>query len=87
LSTLAHQFKEEHPEANVAVYDSRALFNKVLDHPTEYGFINGSTYGKDSCVWYDILHPTSQMHKVIAADVAKFLTGLEVEAGHPNSEA
>jgi phospholipase/lecithinase/hemolysin len=47
----------------------------VLDNPTKYGFRNGTSRGDSKkCVWQDILHPTTAMHMVIAADVAKFLT-------------
>ena len=50
----------------------------MLDNPKKYGFRNGTSTGDSKeCVWQDILHPTSAMHKVIAADVAKFLTDEE----------
>ena len=77
LTEVANSFKEKHPEINVAVYDSQKLFDKVLDNPTEYGFIDANTFGAENCIWYDMLHPTSQMHNVIAEDVAKFLLDLE----------
>jgi phospholipase/lecithinase/hemolysin len=78
LAELATRFRQFHTDVDVLVYDVAALFAEVLDHPTKYGFRNASSYGGEDCVWLDILHPTSAMHKVIAADVARFLS---VEGG------
>ena len=62
--------------ADVAIelYDAAELFNHVLDDPVKYGFKDAISAGdSDEYIWRDILHPTSAMHKVIAADFAKFL--------------
>jgi hypothetical protein len=78
LAELATRFRQFHTDVSVLVYDVAALFSEVLDNPTKYGFRNGTSYDGEDCVWLDILHPTSAMHKVIAADVARFLS---VEGG------
>ena len=35
---------------------------------------------EEKCVWQDMLHPTCAMHRVIAADVARFLTDEESQS-------
>ena len=75
---FANEFRKSHDDADVAIYDAAGLFNEVLNNPTKYGFINGTSTGDSKkCVWEDMLHPTTAMHEVIAADVAKFLTDEE----------
>ena len=72
---FAKAFSDRHNDVVVEVYDAAKLFNDVLDNPTQYGFHDGTSTGDpDKCVWQDILHPTTAMHKFIAADVARFLT-------------
>jgi len=59
----------------IGVYDAAALFNDALDNPKKYGFKNGISQGDSrECIWRDSLHPTMAMHKVVAADVIRFLT-------------
>lgn len=78
-------FRERHSDVSLDVYDVAGLFNDVLDNPAKYGFKDAISYGDpEKCVWSDILHPTSAMHKVIAADVARFLT---VEEGKSVQES
>jgi phospholipase/lecithinase/hemolysin len=79
LAEHVSAFKKKHPDITIGIYDAHALFTKVLDNPEEYGFQDAYSYGgSDKYIWRDQLHPTSAMHKIIAADVAKFLTEFEV---------
>ena len=75
LVDFTNEFRKNHNDVDVTIYDVAGLFNEVLDNPAKYGFENGTSRGDSKkCVWQDILHPTTAMHKVIATDVAKFLT-------------
>jgi lysophospholipase L1-like esterase len=63
------------------VYDAAGLFNRVLDEPWTHGFkaiertYSGSSRSwEENCIWYDELHPTSAMYKVLAEDLYKELT-------------
>lgn len=68
-------FQQNHQDVSVRVYDAAGLFAEVLDNPIEYGFKDSISAGdSEDCIWFDYLHPTSAMHKILAADVAKFLT-------------
>lgn len=67
--------RKRNPDAAIEVYDAAKFFNNVLDNPTKYGFKDAISKGdSNECIWQDLLHPTTAMHKVLAADVAKFLT-------------
>src|SRR5277367_2976107 len=61
-------------EVAIELYDAAKLFSQVLDNPVKYGFKDAISAGdSEDYIWRDILHPTTAMHKVIAADFAKFL--------------
>jgi len=65
----------------IEVYDAAGVFDRVLDNPAQYGFTDAASYGdSDEFIWADMLHPTTAMHKVIAADFAKFLANEEVDS-------
>ena len=76
----AQKFSEKHDDVRVRIYDAAAVFTRALDDPKKYGFKDCtskfmlSDAEEESCIWYDDLHPTSAMHKILAADLAKFLT-------------
>jgi phospholipase/lecithinase/hemolysin len=74
LADFTSVFRNRHLDASVYIYDVVTLFTEVLDNPKKYGFKDaGSQCPTDECIWNDDLHPTSAMHKVIAADLEKFL--------------
>jgi len=81
LHEHAQTFRDDHPDANVRVFDAGGVFAKVLDSPKEYGFKDSLTQYmlseavEEECIWYDELHPTSKMYKIVAGELAEFLTG------------
>ncbi|KAF7298983.1 Carbohydrate esterase family 16 protein [Mycena indigotica] len=70
LAEHVQRFKNTNPDAVVMTFDSNALFNSILDSPTEFGFTN--TTGFYTCAdptgffWYNSGHPTQAVHKLIA---------------------
>ena len=45
----------------------------MLNEPQKYGFDKRTARKAGGCFWYDQLHPTSQVHDVLATEVAQFL--------------
>ena len=84
LIEYAQKFCEKHDDVRVRIYDAAAVFTRVLDDPKKYGFKDStskfmlSDAEEEDCIWYDGFHPTSGMHKILAADLAKFLTEEEL---------
>lgn len=75
LPEFADVFRQQHQDVYAAVYDAAGLFSKVLDNPTNYGFKDNISSGNsEDCIWYDYLHPNSAMYKILANDLAKFLS-------------
>jgi len=77
ISSFTH---DEHPDTSTFLFDAHAVFERVLADPTSHGF--GDADGEagaaaDGEVWVDFIHPTSAMHRIIAEEVARFLTGRE----------
>ncbi|KAH9935006.1 uncharacterized protein B0H18DRAFT_979369 [Fomitopsis serialis] len=80
LRTQAETFAAAHDEATVLIYSSWAMFTKVLDAPAAYGFTTDDVRKPAGSIWVDRLHPTSNMHDVIAHDIAQFLGSIEPPA-------
>lgn len=80
LIETAENFREKYTDVQVRIFDFSAPFMKVLDDPKKYGFKDNTTMfirsmaEMEECIWYDELHPTTGMHKIVAAELAKFLT-------------
>ena len=55
------------------LFSSYDLFTRLLDDPSRYGFNEATACMSGGCVWYDHLHPTSQVHDLIATELAQFL--------------
>jgi phospholipase/lecithinase/hemolysin len=74
LSNHTYEFRTTHPKANVAIYNADTLFNKIMDDPNGYGFIDTTSHCKEEgCMWADTLHPTWGVHRILAADIAHSL--------------
>lgn len=75
LPQYANNFLSQHSNISVAVYDLHTLFETVLNNPTKYGFKDATSGCHTSeCIWVDEgPHSTYGMHKVIAADMVRFL--------------
>jgi phospholipase/lecithinase/hemolysin len=74
LSNHTSEFRTTHPKANVAIYNADTLFNKIMDDPNGYGFIDTTSHCKEEgCMWADTLHPTWGVHRILAADIAHSL--------------
>jgi phospholipase/lecithinase/hemolysin len=75
LEEFAAAFRARHCSVSVSIYDTSALMNKVLDDPEKYGFKDSlSSCHSEECIWYDGIHITFAMHKILAHDIANFLT-------------
>jgi hypothetical protein len=81
LPHFVNGFLSNHSDIAVAVYDAHKLFTEVLDNPTKYGFRDAiSQCHKSDCIWADDIHSTFATHKIVAADLARFL-------GNPSATA
>ena len=69
-------FRQRYTDLVAAVvYDTHALFTEVLNEPGKWGFKDNLSKCHDwDCIWDDDLHPTFAMHKVVAKDLAAFLS-------------
>ncbi|KAH9935010.1 SGNH hydrolase-type esterase domain-containing protein [Fomitopsis serialis] len=76
LLESAQHFASKHDQATVLYFSSWTTFSRVMDDPVSYGFTQEDTEVPASRMWVDFLHPTSDMHDIIARDVADFLTGI-----------
>lgn len=74
LEDFAFTFRQQH-NASVAIYDTQGVFNALIDDPATYGFKDTSTHCLEKeCMWFDTLHPSWSVHKILAADLGKGLS-------------
>jgi phospholipase/lecithinase/hemolysin len=75
LKEYVFAFHKRHWDAHVVVYDASALFDKVIEEPKKYGFEDPmAKCRRRECIWSDGFHITTAMHKVVAEDLAGFLS-------------
>lgn len=77
LLTFARDFFVKHEGTSTTIYETSKVFNAVLDEPEKYGFRDSISSCRESdCVWVDHLHPSSEFHRILAADLAMFLESI-----------
>ena len=90
LQSDACGFKDEHPDASVFIFSAWNLFTDVLDDPITFGFQREDAEKAGGGIWFDRLHPTTKMHRLIAERIAEFLQGVgeesEREDGNNNED-
>ncbi|KAL4914580.1 hypothetical protein BDW62DRAFT_190142 [Aspergillus aurantiobrunneus] len=72
LQDAVTEWGSAHSDSRISVYDTWSLFTELLDHPREYGFLDATCIG-EGCVWWNSFHPMSALHRLLAADVARYL--------------
>jgi len=72
------RFKQERGNASIVLMDTALLFNRVLDHPGEFGARDEFCFGgyDDGCVWADNFHPGRILHEYVARNVVKGMNGV-----------
>ncbi|KAH7887297.1 hypothetical protein F5I97DRAFT_1805828 [Phlebopus sp. FC_14] len=68
LEEHAKEWALRYPDLTVMLYSSWDTFNRVLDEQDSSQSLNS--------FWMDDLHPTSEMHKIIAEDLEELLVSL-----------
>ncbi|KIY43378.1 hypothetical protein FISHEDRAFT_53502 [Fistulina hepatica ATCC 64428] len=77
LNSSIKQFSSTHDDATVLLFSANRTFTAILDHPEVYGFHYDEDGHELLGVWYDRLHPSSEVHDFVANDLSDFLGGVE----------
>ncbi|KAL5040939.1 hypothetical protein BDW71DRAFT_212625 [Aspergillus fruticulosus] len=73
LDAVGH-WQLANPDSTMSIYDAWTFFTEILDNPQGYGFVDSTCIGAGKgCVWWDDFHPVSALHRLLAADVERFL--------------
>lgn len=82
LTSAIAQYNSLRLDIELEIYDTAKIFNRVIDDPTGYGFINAwKVCNEKECIWFDDFHPGSAFYKVLARDFAEFLEEKFTAAG------
>lgn len=66
LQRRVEEFAAETPRASVFLFSANAVLSAVLDDPEEYDFTFEDVEMEGGAIWEDELHPTSEVHSVLA---------------------
>ncbi|KZS92110.1 hypothetical protein SISNIDRAFT_474841 [Sistotremastrum niveocremeum HHB9708] len=73
LSTALLKFSEKHDEATVLLFSAWDTFTKILDDPAHYGMDEEDEHVTGRRIWFDDLHPSTWVHKVLSGEIMSFL--------------
>ncbi|KAJ7093282.1 SGNH hydrolase-type esterase domain-containing protein [Mycena belliarum] len=78
LRSAVAAFAGAHPAARVLTFSASDTFTRVLDDPGRHGFAEADVSAAGGAMWRDHLHPTSRVHRILARDIAAFLTSVSL---------
>jgi hypothetical protein len=64
-------------DLSVFIFSSWDTFMSILDYPDAYNFEEGDVDEPQGRIWMDHLHPTSEVHAILAKHLYKFLADLQ----------
>lgn len=76
LAEWIPKFAATHSDITAILFSSHATITSIFQNPAAYGFKPHNINKKYGAVWYDNIHPTSEVHGIIANDMAKFLNAV-----------
>ena len=76
LYEAIERFCAAHDDVSVFLFSAFKAFDSLLDRPETFGLKAEDVRQFNGTVWFDHIHPTSQVHDFIANHVAIFLTGI-----------
>ncbi|KAF8163361.1 hypothetical protein B0H34DRAFT_795080 [Crassisporium funariophilum] len=76
LRLATEKFCSAHTDITALLFSSYEAFERLLDHPEQFGCKTEDVHRRAGTVWMDHIHPTSQVHDHIASSVASFLVGV-----------
>ncbi|KIJ52569.1 carbohydrate esterase family 16 protein [Sphaerobolus stellatus SS14] len=74
LRARVDEFAKSHPAATVLLYSSWSIFTQILNDPERFDFDKSDRKKAGGNIWIDHLHPTAKVHKIVAKDIAEFLS-------------
>ena len=62
-------------QVTTVLYDSWSFMTRILDHPQAYGYPDATCIDSDghSCFWWNNYHPGEKFHRLMAADMKRYL--------------
>ena len=73
LHEEAKTFSATFPDTTVLLFSSWAVFERIDKEPGRYGFPKTATRKMGDVIWWDHIHPTSAVHRIICDEFKKFL--------------
>ena len=73
LVTHASDFVSNNTQATMLVFSSHKVLSEILDNPGAYGFVENAKSVVGRGIWWDILHLTPAVHKIIANRISSVL--------------
>ncbi|KAI0648557.1 hypothetical protein C8Q79DRAFT_906407 [Trametes meyenii] len=87
LFDAAEKFSADHADATVLVWSSWKLFTELLTSPQSYGFGEGEAVKEEGDIFEDGLHPSTQVHRLVAKRLFEFLSEASEQVHEPDARA
>ena len=71
---------------SVFIFSYWNLFNEILDEPLAHGFDEGDPTKAEGGIWLDKLHPTTEVHRILAKSVMDFLCAVKENEGESEDD-
>ncbi|KAG6858031.1 hypothetical protein C0995_003196, partial [Termitomyces sp. Mi166 len=75
LKTKTVEFALSSGKATTFLFSTHQALTDMLDDPLEYDFSEDDPTNECGCIWADDLHPTSEVHDIIAERLLTALLG------------
>jgi phospholipase/lecithinase/hemolysin len=73
LAAAASAFKANHTGVSTWLYDSNSAFTTILNSPTQYGFVDATSYGSTGDFWGNNYHPSSAAQVIFGQQIGSLL--------------
>jgi len=74
LTASIQHYTSPREDISIELYDTAKIFNRVLDDPAGYGFVNEyEVCAGTQCIWFDNFDPGSVFYKVLEKDLTEFM--------------
>ncbi|KAJ7061257.1 hypothetical protein C8F01DRAFT_160319 [Mycena amicta] len=75
LATHIASFKAANSGTTTFLWDSNAAFTTILANPTQFGFVDNTSFGAANDFWGNNFHPGPAAHEIFAQDIAALMKG------------
>ncbi|KAJ7663206.1 hypothetical protein DFH06DRAFT_345675 [Mycena polygramma] len=75
LAARVASFKAANSGTTTWLWDSNKAFAAILASPTQFGFVDGTSFGNPGDFWGNNFHPSAAAHQIFAKNISTLMAG------------